>query len=558
MTDRLIIALAQMNQRVGDLDGNAKAILAMRKQAAGADLLMVPELQLTGYPPEDLVLKPEFVRRTMEAAERLIDATAEPGPALLFGSIHLEGGQNYNVMILAEAGRMIARTLKRELPNYGTFDEKRVFASGPLPEPILFRDVKIGVPICEDIWQEVVCAHLADAGAELLLVPNGSPYELDKDDKRAALVRSRATMTGLPLVYLNRIGGQDEIVFDGSSFIMHPDGERVVQFPDWEEKLLLTEWTRETDGWRCTTRETHALDPFPEDVYRAMMVGLGDYVTRNGFPGVILGLSGGIDSALSAAVAVDALGPERVWCVMLPSKYTSEESLEDARECARLLGCRHDVISIAPGVSAFEEALAGAFEGTQPGLAEENIQARLRMVALMALSNKFGPMLLTTGNKSEMSVGYATLYGDMSGGYNVLKDAYKTTVFALSRWRNRNRPDGALGPDGPVMPANVITKPPTAELRPDQKDEDSLPPYSLLDRILEGLIDKEMSVVEVAHATGADAALVASMERLVLKAEYKRRQAPPGVKIGSRNFGRDRRYPISNFFHTGPEVQTPR
>jgi NAD+ synthase len=558
MTDRLTIALAQMNQRVGDLDGNAKEILVLRKQAAGADLLMVPELQLTGYPPEDLVLKPEFVRRTMEAAERLVDATADPGPALLFGSIHHEGGLNYNVMILAEGGRIVARTLKRELPNYGTFDEKRVFASGPLPEPILFHGVKIGVPICEDIWQEVVCAHLADDGAELLLVPNGSPYELDKDDKRARLVRSRVTMTGLPMVYLNRVGGQDELVFDGSSFIMHPDGERVVQFPDWDEKLLLTEWVREPDGWRCSTRESHDLDPFPEDVYRAMMVGLRDYVSRNGFPGVILGLSGGIDSALSAAVAVDALGPNKVWGVMLPSKYTSDESLDDARECARLLGCRHDVISIAPGVSAFDEALAEAFKDTKPGLAEENIQARLRMVALMALSNKFGPMLLTTGNKSEMSVGYATLYGDMSGGYNVLKDAYKTTVFALSKWRNRVRPEGALGPDGPVMPANVITKPPTAELRPGQKDEDSLPPYSDLDRILEALIDKEMSVRETANATGEPVELVARMEQLLLKAEYKRRQAPPGVKIGVRNFGRDRRYPISNFFHTGPEVRTPR
>ncbi len=551
MTDRLTIALAQMNQRVGDLVGNGKAILAVREQAAGADLLMVPELQLTGYPPEDLVLKPEFVRRTMEAAERLVDATATPGPALLFGSIHHEEGENYNVMILAEGGRVIARTLKRELPNYGTFDEKRVFAPGPLPEPIDFRGVKIGVPICEDIWQEAVCAHLADAGAELLLVPNGSPYELDKDGIRQRLVRSRVTMTGLPMAYLNRVGGQDELVFDGSSFIMHPDGERVVQMADWDEQLLITEWKREAEGWRCATRADHELDPYPEDVYRAMVVGLRDYVSRNGFPGVILGLSGGIDSALSAAIAVDALGAEKVWGVMLPSKYTSEESLGDARECARLLGCRHDVISIAPGVAAFDQALAEAFQGTKPGLAEENIQARLRMVALMALSNKFGPMLLTTGIKSEMSVGYATLYGDMSGGYNVLKDAYKTTVFALSRWRNHNRPEGALGPEGPVMPANVITKPPTAELRPGQKDEDSLPPYSDLDRILEALVDKEMSVRETAAATGEPEELVAKMEQLVLRAEYKRRQAPPGVKIGVRNFGRDRRYPISNFFHTG-------
>ncbi|HVL78360.1 MAG TPA: NAD+ synthase [Sphingomicrobium sp.] len=551
--DRLTIALAQMNQRVGDLEGNAKAMLEMRRRAGDADLLLCPELQLTGYPPEDLVLKPEFVRRTMECAERLVDATADPGPAMLIGTIIHEGGLNYNAVILADGGRVVARTLKRELPNYGTFDEKRIFAPGPMPEPIEFRGVKIGVPICEDIWQEPVCAHLAEAGAEILLVPNGSPYELDKDDHRQRLVRSRVTITHLPLVYLNRVGGQDEIVFDGSSFIMHPDGELVAQLCDWEEQLLVTQWAREADGWRCSTRETHQLDAYPEDIYRAMMVGLQDYVGRNGFPGVILGLSGGIDSALSAAVAVDALGPDKVWGVMMPSKYTSDESLEDAEECARLLGCRHDVVPIVPAVEALDQMLPDL-----SGLAAENVQARLRMVALMALSNARGHMLLTTGNKSEMSVGYATLYGDMAGGYSVLKDAYKTTVFALSRWRNRAKPEGALGPDGPVMPARVISKPPTAELAPGQKDEDSLPPYSLLDRILEALVEKEMSVREVAQATGAEVELVADIEAKLLKAEYKRRQAPPGVKIGTRNFGRDRRYPISNFFHTGPKVKLPR
>jgi NAD+ synthase len=550
MADKLRIAFAQMNQRVGDLDGNAQAMLEMRRRAKGADLLMCPELQLTGYPPEDLVLKPEFVRRTHECTDRLVAATADPGPAMLIGTIIAEGGLNYNAFILADGGKVIGRTLKRELPNYGTFDEKRIFAPGPLPEPILFKGVKLGVPICEDIWQENVCGHLTEAGAEMLLVPNGSPYELDKDDIRYRLVRNRALQTGLPIAYLNRVGGQDELVFDGSSFVIHPDGERVVQLCDWEESLLITDWARTPDGWRCETRESHALDSFPEDVYRAMMVGLHDYVTRNGFPGVILGLSGGIDSALSAAIAVDALGPDKVRGVMLPSKYTSEESLEDARECARLLGCRHDVVSIAPGVKAFDGMLP-----EMSGLAAENVQARLRMVALMAQSNSGGEMLLTTGNKSEMSVGYATLYGDMAGGYSVLKDAYKTTVFALSRWRNANRPEHGLGPDGPVMPARVITKPPSAELRPDQKDEDSLPPYSVLDRILEGLVDKEMSVGEVANMTGEDAALVAEIETKMLRAEYKRRQAPPGVKIGARNFGRDRRYPISNFFHTGPRAK---
>jgi len=555
MTDRLRIAFAQMNQRMGDLDANASAMLEMRRKAAAADadLVVPPELQVIGYPPEDLVLKPEFVRRAMECTERLIQATVEPGPAMLIGTPLSESGATYNALVLADGGRVLGRTLKRELPNYGTFDEKRIFTPGPLPEPIEFRGVKLGLPICEDIWQEIVCAHLAEAGADILLVPNGSPYELDKDDKRYQLVRSRALQTGLPIAYLNRVGGQDELAFDGSSFIVHPDGERVVQMPDWDEDLLITDWARGPDGWRCETRCAHELDAFPADVYAAMTVALRDYVVRNGFPGVILGLSGGIDSALSAAVAVDALGPDKVRCVMLPSKYTSEESLEDARQCAKLLGCRHDVISIASAVDCVGEMLP-----QMSGLAAENVQARLRMVALMALSNSGGEMLLTTGNKSEMSVGYATLYGDMAGGYSVLKDAYKTTVFALSRWRNANKPEGALGPDGPVMPARVITKPPTAELRPDQKDEDSLPPYSVLDRILEGLVDKEMSVREVANATGEEVALVADIETKLLKAEYKRRQAPPGVKIGTRNFGRDRRYPISNFFHTGPSAKLPR
>ena len=547
MTERLTIALAQLNQSVGDLDANAAAMLDWRGKAAGADLILFPELQLTGYPPEDLVLKPEFVRRTHEATDRLIDATAEAGPAILFGTLIAEGGSVYNAMVLAEDGKMVGRTLKHELPNYGTFDEKRVFASGPLPVPIDWRGVKLGVPICEDIWQERVCAHLAEAGADMLLVPNGSPFELDKDDKRQRLVRSRVVSTGLALAYLNRVGGQDELAFDGSSFVINADGERVVQMCDWQEQLLLTQWEKGAAGrWGCVTRQACELDAFPEDIYQAMMMGLRDYVGRNGFPGILLGLSGGIDSALSAAVAVDALGADKVWGVMLPSKYTSVESLEDARENARMLGCRHDVISIAPAVDGVTDMLPD-----MTGLAAENVQARLRMVALMALSNSGGQMLLTTGNKSEMSVGYATLYGDMAGGYSVLKDVYKTTVFALSRWRNANRPKRALGPDGPVMPQRIIDKPPTAELRPNQKDEDSLPPYSLLDRILEALVEEEKSVRETAEATGADEALVADIEQKLLRAEYKRRQAPPGVKLGSRNFGRDRRYPITNAFHTG-------
>jgi NAD+ synthase len=546
MTDRLIIALAQTNQRVGDIEGNAAALLEWRKRAEGADIVMFPELQLVGYPPEDLVLKPEFVRRAMEATERLIDATAEPGPAILFGSLHAEEGKTFNAYLLADSGKLIARRLKRELPNYGTFDEKRIFAAGPLPEPVTFKGVTFGIPICEDIWLESVCAHLKQAGAQFLLVPNGSPYELNKDEARIALVERRVTETGLPIAYLNRVGGQDELVFEGASFVINGDGDMALHLPDFEEALVSSEWVRGPDGWSCRPGKESRVAECPEDVYLAMMMGIRDYVERNGFPGVILGLSGGIDSALSAAVAVDALGADRVRCVMLPSKYTSPESLEDAENCAKLLGCRHDVIAIAPGVAAFDEMLDGP-----SGTAAENIQARLRMIALMALSNSGGEMVLTTGNKSEMSVGYATLYGDMAGGYSVLKDAYKTTVFALSRWRNANKPRGGLGPDGPVMPQRVITKPPSAELRPDQKDQDSLPPYDVLDRILDALVEREMSVAETAEFTGEDEALVADIERMVLRAEYKRRQAPPGVKIGKRNFGRDRRYPISNFFHTG-------
>ncbi len=545
MTDRLIIALAQMNQRVGALEANAEAMLEVRRKAAGADLILYPELQLTGYPPEDLVLKPEFVRQTMEQAERLVDATVDGGPALLFGSIHAEGGTNSNCVILADGGRIVGRRLKHELPNYGTFDEKRVFSHGPLPEPILFKGVKLGVPICEDIWQERVCAHLARQGAEILLSPNGSPYETDKDMLRQHMVRERVVETALPLVYLNRVGGQDELVFDGSSFVTNDDGTIAVQLPDFEEAMALTEWVRTANGWRCEPGVKAPLSPYPEEMYRAMMVALRDYVAANGFPGVILGLSGGIDSALSAAVAVDALGADKVHCVMLPSKYTSDDSLEDAAECARLLGVRHDVIPIVPGVQALDEMIPEL-----GGIAAENVQSRLRMVALMALSNANGHMLLTTGNKSEMSVGYATLYGDMAGGYSVLKDAYKTTCFALSRWRNSCQPKGALGPAGPIMPQRVIDKPPSAELRPDQKDEDSLPPYDLLDRILEALVEKEMSVKEAAAATNAEIAVVADIEKKLLRAEYKRRQAPPGVKLGARNFGRDRRYPITNAFHT--------
>ena len=551
MTDRLRIALVQISQRVGDLEGNADAMLAWRAKAEGADLVVFPELQLIGYPPEDLVLKPALAERAKTQLARLVEATADGGPAMIVGSVRWEEARLYNVLHLIDGGRIVGTTRKHELPNYGTFDEKRWFTPGSLPEPIEWRGLLLGLPICEDIWFPPVCAHLKAAGAELLISPHGSPYELEKDELRTGEVGARRVAeTGLPLIFLNRVGGQDEVVFDGASFVLNGDGTLAHQLPDWEETLVMTEWERGATGWLCAEGEIHPLDPNPADIYHAMIVSLRDYVTANRFPGVVLGLSGGIDSALSAAVAVDALGAERVWCVMLPSRFTSQESLEDAAECARMLGVRLDTVPIEAAMDAFGAMLAPLFAGRPPDLAEENIQSRIRGMTLMALSNKFGPMLLTTGNKSEMSVGYATIYGDMAGGYSVLKDAYKTTVFELCRWRNAHKPALGLGTGGPVMPQRVIDKPPSAELRADQKDSDSLPEYDVLDAILHGLVEEELAVGDLV-ARGFELETVSRIERLLHVAEYKRRQAPPGVKLGKRNFGRDRRYPITHAFRTG-------
>ncbi len=551
MTDSLTITLAQLNQSVGDLADNAAAMLAARTRATGSDLILFPEMQLIGYPPEDLILKPALIERAAAELEALAGVTADGGPAMLVGSVFVRDGNLHNGVALLDGGKVADVRFKHELPNYGTFDEVRLFQPGPLPEPMVFRGVMIGVPVCEDIWHPDVCRHLAEFGAELLLCPNGSPYEIDKDTLRIdGVAKRRAVDTGLPLAYLNRVGGQDELVFDGASFVVNGDGALAVQMKDWEEQEVTTRWTRTASGWRCDRGEIAALADHPEDIYCAMVMALRDYVNRNRFPGVVLGLSGGIDSAICAAIAADALGPDRVWCVMLPSRFTSQESLDDAAECARMIGCRHEVIPIQPAVAGFDEMLSGSFADVPVDITEENLQSRIRGVTLMALSNKFGPMLLTTGNKSEMSVGYATIYGDMAGGYNPLKDAYKQTVFAISKWRNLHRPRIGLGPDGPVMPASIITKPPSAELRPDQKDSDSLPPYDVLDPLLMGLVEHDKSVAQMV-AEGFDRDTVVRIERLLHLAEYKRRQAPPGVKLGTRNFGRDRRYPITHAFRTG-------
>lgn len=552
MTDALRIALAQLNPRMGDIPGNLALIRAARDQAAAhnADLLVTGELAVCGYPPEDLVLRPALQKACMAGVEALAVETATGGPALLVTSPWVESGKLYNAVLLLADGRIEAKRFKHDLPNYGVFDEKRVFAPGPLPGPMVFKGVRLGVMICEDMWTPEIAECLVETGAEMLIVPNGSPFEDDKLDERLNLAVARVTETGLPLVYVNQVGGQDELVFDGASFVLNADRHLAAQMAAFTSDLLITDWRRAVGGWRCEPQAPTAQPDRLAAIYSAMVLGLRDYVDKNRFPGVVLGLSGGVDSALSAAVAVDALGPERVWCVMLPSQFTSAESLGEARASADLLGVKLDSIDIEPAVAAFGGMLAPSFDGKKPDITEENLQSRARGVTLMALSNKFGHMVLTTGNKSEMSVGYATLYGDMCGGYSVLKDVYKTTVYALCDWRNQQKPLGALGPNGRVVPQTTITRPPTAELRANQTDQDSLPPYDQLDRILSYLVEKEMAVDDIV-ALGEPRETVFRVLRLLAAAEYKRRQSPPGVKITRRNFGRDRRYPITNAFRDG-------
>ena len=560
MHPEIKIAIAQTNPTVGAIDHNLALIRSFRARAAkaGADLVVFSELVVVGYPPEDLVLKPALQEYAAEAVRTLAGDTADGGPALIVGAPWRDRGKLYNAMLLLRDGVIVTARYKYDLPNYGVFDEKRVFAAGPIPGPMAFtlgaagdgfaEQVRIGGMVCEDMWTEDVAEGLQESGAEILIVPNGSPFEHDKQDVRMNLAVARVTETGLPLIYCNQVGGQDELVFDGASFVLNADRRLVAQAKGFQEDLLITRWRRgDDDVWACApatmTPPVEGLDA----IYRAMCLGLRDYVGKNGFPGVVLGMSGGIDSALSAAVAVDALGPERVHAVMMPSRYTADDSAEDAQACADALGMRLDRLPIEPAVTAFGDMLAPIFAGREPDITEENLQARIRGVLLMAISNKLGAMVLTTGNKSEMSVGYATLYGDMCGGYSVLKDVYKTMVFALSHWRNQHHPAGALGPAGRVIPERIITKPPTAELRADQKDQDSLPPYDQLDAILHGLVETDLSARELVEQ-GHDAAIVRKVSNLLDLAEYKRRQAPPGVKITRKAFGRDRRYPITNAF----------
>jgi NAD+ synthase len=549
MSDTLRIALAQLNPHEGQIDRNLAHIRRARAEAAaaGAQLMVTPEFSIAGYPPEDLVRKAAFVERCEAAIDALAADTADGGPGLIVGGPWADGARIYNAAFLLDGGKIIARRAKHELPNYGVFDDKRVFDPGPAPGPAVFRGFRLGIMICEDWWFPAVSETLAETGAEMLLSINGSPFEDGKSGKRIQLGVARVVETGLAFLFCAQVCGQDELVFDGASFVLNPDRSLAVLMPSFEEAMVITDWTRENGVLVCAPQSLPPETDTREDIYRCLMLGLADYVRKNRFPGVILGLSGGIDSAISAAIAVDALGADKVRAVMLPSPYTSAHSLEDAAECARLLGIRYDTISITDAMQAFGTSLGPLFAETQTDITEENIQSRIRGLVLMALSNKFGHMVLTTGNKSEMSVGYATLYGDMCGGYSVLKDVYKTAVFDLCRWRNTHAPRGGLGPAGPVMPDRVITKAPSAELKHDQKDEDSLPPYAELDAILAGLIEGEQSVHQLVEQ-GHDRETVVRVWKMLDRAEYKRRQAPPGVKITARAFGRDRRYPITNGF----------
>ncbi|SLN66972.1 Glutamine-dependent NAD(+) synthetase [Falsiruegeria litorea R37] len=546
MTDRFRVTLAQFNPTVGDLAGNAaKARQAwLQARAAGANLLALPEMFIAGYNPQDLVLKPAFQQAAMDQVHALARDCSD-GPAIAIGAPWVIEGRLFNAYVVLQNGEVSAVVQKHHLPNEAVFDEKRVFEEGPIMGPFSVDGVRIGSPICEDAWHEDVAETLEETGAEFLLVPNGSPYYRGKHDVRLSHMVSRVVETGLPLIYLNMVGGQDDQVFDGGSFALNPGGALAWQMPVFDEEVSHIDLERQADGWRVVDGARASHPPEIEQDYRVMVEALRDYMRKTGFSKVVLGLSGGVDSALVAAIAVDALGADSVRCVMLPSEYTSQASLGDARAVVDALGVRYDTVPIAAGRAAITDTLAPLFSGTAPGLTEENIQSRLRGLLLMAISNKFGEMLLTTGNKSEVAVGYATIYGDMNGGYNPIKDLYKTRVFDTCRWRNETHRAWMFGPDGEVISPSIIDKPPSAELREDQKDSDSLPDYPVLDAILDVLVDQDGSIADCV-AAGFDADVARKVEHLLYISEYKRFQSAPGARLSRRAFWLDRRYPIAN------------
>ncbi|PIE18288.1 MAG: NAD+ synthase [Proteobacteria bacterium] len=546
MTDRFRLTMAQLNPTVGALEANvAKAVDAWEQgRAAGADMVALPEMFLTGYQTQDLVMKPAF----LDDCDRWLEVLAErcaDGPTLAIGAPWRDGDKLYNVYAILQGGRIVARTRKYFLPNFTVFDEVRLFSRGDLQGPVSVEGVRVGTPICEDAWHSDVAEAMAESGAEMLVVPNGSPYFRDKFDIRLANMVARVVETGLPLAYVNMVGGQDDQVFDGGSFVINPHGELAMQMPVFEEAVAHVDFLRGPDGWRAEAGECAPLPDSLEQDYHAMVLALRDYMGKTGFSKVLLGLSGGIDSAIVAVIAADALGPENVRGVMMPSEYTSQASLDDARAVAHAAGIGLDTVPITGPRQAVTDVLAPLFEGLPEDLTEENIQSRLRGLLLMAQSNKFGELLLTTGNKSEVAVGYATIYGDMAGGYNPIKDLYKTRVFDICRWRNANHRPWMKGAEGEMIAPRIIDKPPSAELREDQKDSDSLPDYPVLDDILERLVDGEQSVAEIV-AAGHDRAIVKKVEHLLYISEYKRFQSAPGPRLSMRAFWLDRRYPIVN------------
>ena len=546
MSDEFKITLAQLNATVGDLSGNNQKVMEAWEIARDerSDLIAFPEMFITGYNPQDLILKNAFQKAATSSIEQIAAACSQ-GPAIAIGGPFCDGDKLYNSYYILTDGKIQAVIKKHHLPNEEVFDEVRLFSSGNVDGPFQIGKMRIGSPICEDAWHTDIVETLAETGAQTLLVPNGSPYYRGKTDIRQNVMVSRVVESGLPLVYLNLVGGQDDQVFDGGSFVLNPGGELVLQLPQFEENIATCVFRKSAEGWLANTgKKSRILDSMESD-YFAMVIGLRDYCRKAGFEQVVLGLSGGVDSALVATIAADALGPEAVRAVMLPSEYTSENSLEDALELAKNLKCRYDYLSIEESRLAISNTLSDLFEGTQPDLTEENIQSRLRGVLLMAISNKFGEMLLTTGNKSEVSVGYSTIYGDMAGGYNPIKDLYKTRVFDMCRWRNENERSWMKATGTNIIPVNIIEKPPSAELRPDQKDSDSLPDYFVLDGILKILVDDDGTIKDCINK-GYSKEDAKRIQKLLFTNEYKRYQAAPGTRLSKRAFWLDRRYPIVN------------
>ena len=548
MDKKLKIALAQLNPLVGDVSGNADKLISIRsKLNSEVDLLVAPELYISGYPIDDLVLREDFLNLVESEINKLVEITTDSKSAMIFGAPRKDNKVIKNSVYVIENGRIVAIKDKYELPNTGVFDEQRIFTQGELEDCVKIKNVKFGLPICEDIWEKTVLEKLSKNGAEIIVAINASPFTTSKSFERDHVTLSRVKEIKLPLIYLNRTGGQDELIFDGSSFALNSDGSKFFCSSEFKEEVSIIDLTKENGKWfgqgnlNKNTSET-------ERLYKALVLGLRDYVNNNKFSGVVLGLSGGIDSALVAAIATDAFGPKMVQAIMLPSPFTGQESLNDAKDAANLLKIKLSNLKINEAMKIIDKTL-GKFNGQSflPGITEENIQSRLRGLLLMALSNRYGYMVLATGNKSEYAVGYSTLYGDMCGGFAPIKDVWKTDVFNLCKWRNENYSELFKGPKGKVIPENIITKPPTAELKDNQKDTDNLPEYEILDEILKGLVEKEISVEKIV-SKGFDRKIVEKTAQLLARSEYKRFQAAPGPKVTAKAFGRDRRFPLTSGF----------